>query len=446
MSKDTGALGFSQAEMGIIMGTGSMLLYFLPVITGSIADKIGFKKALIISFTMYVSGYFMMAVFHSFVAIFFAFLYTAVGGAFFKPIVSGTIAKVTNEKNSSIGFGIFYMMVNIGGFVGPFIAGLIYKVSWNYVFAMSMTAIALNYFFVFFLFEEPIIVKSKELLSKTILAAFRNIGTALSDYKYLMFLIIMIGFWTAYNQFYYSFPVFIDQWGDTSIIFHNIFSVFPGFAQSIGTSDGTISAVTMTSIDAFFIISFQIIISSVVMRFKPLNAMIAGIFVLAVGLGFMFAFQNGWFLVLGIFIFSIGEMSSSPKFTEYIGRIAPSDKTALYMGTSFLPIAASHQLAGLLMGRVYGPMADKLTLLKTEVLKRGLRIPEINDKFTQNDYFAQAEKQFGMNQKQLTDFLWIHYHPARVWMIYAGIAAGTAILLWMYDKIILKSVKKTISG
>jgi dipeptide/tripeptide permease len=442
LSKDTGALGFSQAEMGIIMGTGSMLLYFLPVITGALADKIGYKKVLLISFTMYVTGYFMLATFDSFGGVFFAFLYTAVGGAFFKPIISGTIAKETNEKNASVGFGIFYMMVNIGAFLGPFIAGLIYKVSWNYVFGMSMGAIALNYLFVLIFFKEPVSIKNNVPLSKSIVQAFKNIGTALSDIKYLLFLFIMIGFWTAYNQFFYSFPVFVEQWGDTTHIFRDIHSIFPAFAQSIGTSEGSISAVTLTSIDAFFIIAFQIIISSFVMRFKPLNAMIGGILVLSIGLGLMFATQNGWFLILGIFIFGLGEMSSSPKFTEYIGRIAPADKKALYMGTSFLPIAAAHQLSGFLVGNIYEPMADKFTLLKMETAKRSLNIPSISESFTQNEYFVQAGRLMGMNQKQLTDFLWNQYHPSKIWVLYSGIAVGTALLLFAYDKLILKSPKK----
>jgi hypothetical protein len=304
-----------------------------------------------------------------------------------------------------------------------------------------MAAVAVNYIFVLAVFKEPVVLKSDEPLYKSILQAFKNIGTALSDFKYLLFLFIMIGFWTAYNQFFYSFPVFVEQWGDTAIIFRDIYSIFPAFAQGIGTAEGTISAVTMTSIDAFFIIAFQIIISSFVMRFKPLNAMIGGILVLSVGLGLMFATQNGWFLILGIFIFGIGEMSSSPKFTEYVGRIAPADKTALYMGTSFLPIAAAHQLSGILVGNIYQPMADKFTLLKTEIAKRGLQIPEVTETFTQNDYFTKAGDLLGMNQSQLTDFLWTQYHPSKIWAIYAGIAVGTALLLFLYDKIILKSNK-----
>ena len=110
---------------------------------------------------------------------------------------------------------------------------------------------------------------------------------------------------------------------------------WPWLAQSIGTSEGTITAVTLSSMDSFFIIVFQIVVSAFVMRFRPLAAMMGGILVLAGGLGLMFSNQSGWLILLGILIFALGEMASSPKFTEYVGRIAPADKKALYMGTSF---------------------------------------------------------------------------------------------------------------
>ena len=87
LSKDTGALGFTQVEKGAIIGTGSMLLYFLPLITGAIADRIGFKKVLILSFTAYIAGYFMVGTFESFPMVFAAYIFLAVAGALFKPII-----------------------------------------------------------------------------------------------------------------------------------------------------------------------------------------------------------------------------------------------------------------------------------------------------------------------------------------------------------------------
>ena len=436
-SKDTGALGLTQAQKGIIMGTGSMLLYFLPVITGSIADKIGYKKILYLSYTLYLSGYYMIHSFDTFGLMFFAFIWTCVGGAFFKPIVSAMVARTTNEETSSIGFGIFYMMINIGGFIGPFIAGVLMQKSWSYVFYMSMITIGINYLITFFFFREPVIKEGKTSLGKNIIQAFINIGITLKNWKYVLFLIIMILFWTAFNQLYYSLPVFVDQWVDTSPLYNGIHAVWPWLAEAIGTPQGTITAVTLGSMDAFFIIVFQLMVSSFVMRFRPLAAMMGGILVLAGGLGLMYSNQNSWLILLGILVFALGEMASSPKFTEYVGRIAPADKKALYMGTSFLPIAAGHQLAGWLSGGVYEKIADKIFLLQEEVAKKGISIPAISDDFTKNDYIKMAAEKMGLTVKDLNHLLWQDYHPAHIWIVYSGVALGAVVFLWFYDRFVI---------
>jgi proton-dependent oligopeptide transporter, POT family len=436
-SKDTGALGFSQAQKGMIMGTGSMLLYLLPIITGSIADKIGYKRVLFLAFLIYFTGFYMIISFESYEMVFFSFIWICVGGAFFKPIISAVVARTTNAETSSIGFGIFYMMVNIGGFIGPFIAGIVLGKSWNYVFYLSMSAIALNLLITLFFFREPIIKELGTSLGRTILQAFRNIYITLINWRYLMFLIIMVLFWTAFNQLYYSFPVFVEDWVDTSDLYNSLHSIFPSFAEAIGTAQGTISAVTLSSMDSFFIIAFQLIVSAFVMRFRPLNAMMGGILVLSGGLGLMFSMQSGWLILFGLLIFGLGEMASSPKFTEYIGRIAPEDKKALYMGTSFLPIAASHQLAGWISGSPYEKIADKIYLLKEEVVKRGLSIPEITDHFSKNDYFKEAARQMNLNEGQLKEFLWTNYHPSQVWVLFSGVAVSATVFLFIYDRFIL---------
>ncbi len=436
-SKDTGALGLSQAQKGIIMGTGSMLLYFLPVITGSIADKVGYKRILFLSFILYASGFYMIKSFDTFGLMFFAFVWTCVGGAFFKPIISAMVSRTTTEETASIGFGIFYMMVNIGGFIGPFIAGILMQKTWDYVFYMSIIAISVNFLVTLFFFRDPITKKSESSLIDDIFYAELNIIKVLINWKYVLFLIIMILFWTAFNQLYYSFPVFIDQWVDTGVVYNGIHSVLPWLAEAIGTKDGTITAVTMSSMDSFYIIVFQLMVSTFVMRFRPLAAMMGGILVLAGGLGLMFSNQSGWLILLGVLIFALGEMASSPKFTEYVGRIAPADKKALYMGTSFLPIAAGHQLAGWLSGDVYEKIADKIYLLQEEVAKRGISLPAISEEVSKNDYINLASEKMGMSSTELSNFLWTNYHPSNIWVIYAGVAVGAVVFLWLYDRFVI---------
>ncbi len=174
------------------------------------------------------------------------------------------------------------------------------------------------------------------------------------------------------------------------------------------------------------------------MRFKPLNAMLGGFIVAAIGVGFAFYTLNPWCVILGIFIFAIGEMSSSPKITEYIGGIAPKDKVALYMGTSFLPVAAGNYFAGKLSGGVYEDLSDKISLLQREVAQRGLDIPEITKEFTQNDYVAMACEKMGMSNSELTQFLWNTYEPSQIWVIFTGIGLFAVVALFLYDKFVMK--------
>ena len=436
-SKETGAMGFSPVEKGTIMGTGSMLLYFLPILTGAIADKIGYKKVLLLAFLIYASGFYMIQHFSSFEMVFISFIWICVGGAFFKPIISAMISKTTNPETASIGFGIFYMMVNIGGFIGPFVAGIVLGKGWNFVFMLSIAAIAINFLVTLLFFKEPEQEKKATPLLQSITQPFKNIFVTLINWRYTMFLVIMSIFWAAFNQLYYTFPNFVEDWVNTASLFQGIHSIFPSFANLIGTSAGTISAVTLSSMDAFFIIAFQIAVSAFVMRFKPLNAMMGGIFVLSIGLFLMFGVQSGWIVLFGLLIFGLGEMGSSPKFTEYVGSIAPADKKALYMGSAYLAVALGHQIAGFLSGAPYEKIADKLFLLKAEVLKRGLSIPEIGDNFTKTDYFNEAARQMNFTQQQLTDFLWNGYHPQSIWIIFSSIALSAVVLLFLYDRFIV---------
>jgi dipeptide/tripeptide permease len=373
--------------------------------------------------------------------VFLSFIWICVGGAFFKPIISAMISKTTNEETASIGFGIFYMMVNIGGFIGPFVAGIVLGKGWNFVFMLSIVSIAINFLITLLFFKEPKQEKVATSLVKSLVQPFKNIFDTLINWRYTLFLLIISIFWAAFNQLYYSFPNFIEDWVNTAVIYQGIHSVFPALAELINTGKGTVSAVTLSSLDSFYIIIFQIAISAFVMRFRPLNAMIGGIFVLAIGLSMMFAFQNGWLILIGLLIFGWGEMSSSPKYTEYVGSIAPADKKALYMGSSFLPIALGHQIAGFLSGAPYEKVADKLFLLKAEVAKRGLMVPEIGDSFTKTDYFNEAARQMNFSQEQLTDFLWNSYHPQSVWIIFGSVALSAVVLLFLYDRFVLPRKK-----
>jgi len=440
-STDEGALGFTQVQKGAIMGTVTAILYFLPIFTGSLSDKFGFKRTLVLAYLILATGYYMMGTFTSYGAVYAAFLYVAVGAALFKPVISATIAKTTDETTSSIGFGVFYMMINIGGFLGPlFSSKLRDAYGWKIVFIMSAVAIVINLVLVLLFYKEPFREENKDSVLQSIIKAFKNIVEALKDFKLTLFLIIMIGFWTIFNQLYYTLPNFIDQWVDTGRLYDWMHGISPALASAIGNAElGVVNPEMLQNVDAFMIIFFQLVISSIAMRFKPINAIITGIGITSIGVVITFLTGNPFYTVLGIMIFSIGEMSASPKFSEYIGRIAPREKAGLYMGTSFLPIAAGNYFAGLFAGPVYQSMSDKISLLKAEVANRGLTIPEISPEFTQNDYITKATELMHMSEPELTRFLWDSYNPSQIWWLFAVIGLITIVSMFLYDKFLLKS-------
>jgi POT family proton-dependent oligopeptide transporter len=437
-SQETGALGFSQVEKGLIMGIVNAILYFLPIVTGSIADKYGYKKVLFAAFIILSSGYFLMGLVTSFAAIFLTFFYVAIGAALFKPVISATISKTTDKNSSSIGFGIFYMVVNIGAMIGPYLASELRELKWQYIFMMSSGIILINLVILLIFYKETDKKEVTEPLGKSFRQVFTNIYVALKDRKFLFFLIIIIGGWTVYWQYFYSLPVFIEQWTSTSLIYDAISKVFPGLAVAIGTHDGNILPEKFILLDAFFIILLQIPISTFVMRYKPINTMIAGFIVNAIGLTLALITRDGWILLMALFIFSIGEMCFSPKILEYISNLAPRDKAALYMGSNFLPMALGNFLGGLLSGKIYEIFSDKYTLLGREIARWNLNLPAVSNQFTKNDYFSRAAELMGMDSSSLTEYLWLNYYPSRFGFILLGIGIITALALIIYDKFIYR--------
>jgi len=435
-STDLGGLQFSQTDKGMIMGIGTGILYFLPVITGAIADKYGYKKVLYIAFSVYTTAFIFLPMFHSFTGVFIMYLYLALGAALFKPIVSATVAKTTNNETASIGFGIFYLMVNLGAFFGPMVTLLFKNTSYKMVFDISAGIIALNFILLFFYKEPGTREKSSETLGQSLAKVFKNIGLVLKDFKFVIFLLIVAGFWTMYNQLFFTLPVFIIQWGDTQSLY-NFFSHSIPFIADNYSHGNQIDAAFITNLDAFFIIVFQIVISTVVMRWKPLGTMVTGFIISSFGMALSLLTQNVMFTVVAIFIFSVGEMTASPKITEYIGRIAPHDKKALYMGYSFIPVFIGNIFAGIISGPVYQNMSDRHTLLVKEVLARGIHLPK---NLTHHQYFLHAAQKMNLSPEGLKHLLWQQYNPSHIWVVIFFIGIGAATLLWIYNRFIVKNV------
>lgn len=436
-SSDLGGLEFTQAQKGTIMGVGTGILYFLPVVTGAIADRFGYKKVLAVAFAVYASAFVLLPQFHSFTGVFLMYIYLALGAALFKPIVSATVAKTTNDSNSSIGFGVFYMIVNIGAFIGPMVA-LLFKDRSEMIFYISAGTILLNYILLLF-YKEPGREDGKMEkvpLADSLKAIFVNMATIFKDFKFVIFLLIIAGFWTMYNQLFFTLPVFVSQWVDTSSLYNFFVQHAPFFSNNYSPEPGVMDAEFITNVDALYIIIFQVLVSSIVMKFKPLRSMMGGFLLCSLGMALTLFTRNVFFLIAVIFVFSVGEMAGSPKITEYIGLIAPHDKKALYMGYSFIPVFIGNILAGVISGGVYQKIADKVELAHRYVADNGLSIP---DGLSSNAYIEQAASASGMNVSDFTQVLWDTYSPSNMWMVIFGIGLAAVVALFIYDKAITRT-------
>ncbi len=463
----TNELGFSSIQRGDIMSIVTAILYFLPIFTGAIADKIGYKLTLAIAYVILMTGYFLMGQVTSYYAVFAVFLYVALGAAMFKPVASAIVTKTTNKENSSFGFGLFYMMVNIGGFFGPLIVGLLRNdFGWSVVFWSSSIAILLNLILLFF-FEEPGREKIEESAAEMIKRSVMNIIEALRDLRLSLLLLIMVGFWLMFNQLFYTLPNFIDDWVRTQDFYQWLHGIWPAFANYFKNEQGGINPEQIVNLDAFFIMIFQIAVSYIILKWKPINAMMTGIFITILGIGLSFYSDNPFYTILGILIFALGEMTSNPKFSDYIAQISPKGKEALYMGTYFLPIAAANYLTTYISGNLYQNKADKLTLLFKYLTEKGVKIVDqasgkfvtyttegiqlIDDKgqilknlkpgIKREEIFNQAAEKLSMSPMELKTYLWDTYHPNQIWWVMAGVGAATFIGLLIYNYTIGRSKK-----
>ncbi len=553
-----GGLGFDSIQRGILQGIIPFLLYLFPVITGALADRYGYRNTFIVAFAILTPAYFLLGQFHSFWGFFGAFLLVAVGAATFKPVVVGTVARTTDDSNRGLGFGIFYMIVNVGGFIGPIIAGALRILDWNWVFVMLAATISINFIPTLFFYKEPttestsetkrslkrVLLDAQEVLgngrfalavipivilfmlaggdwlgwgwilggsviwvfinlllngwisliimlpyvllvfclgnyvtwsgglavtsgwqtpiiialvwavvfialnmrgrfsaapkqaTEASLRAWHRAKPQIGNWPFVLYLLILAGFWTSFQQIFITMPEYIRDFVDTADIirFAGIFGQgFVNFltsvnveqlAQAIGTQVAEHGAITtpeganpvfyelvhyvvrvphheimikfqelaalgtpdeaalmavatewadkyrqvhpeyIINIDAGAIVLFQVLVSWIIQRWKPFPVLVVGTIVAGTGIalgGLSHGLAAGGFLaIMAIVIFAFGEMIASPKSQEYVARIAPRDKTALFMGYYFVTIAFGNLFGGILSGWGYQKIAREM--------------------------------------------------------------------------------------
>ncbi len=348
------SLAFSEARLGIIQTIFLFVSYMVPVISGTMADRYGFKKVLIVSYLAYLPSILLLMISRSFSGIALTMLSIGLAAGIFKPLISGTVRVTTDSSNKTLGFGIFYAMVNVGASFGPVIMGRLRAISWNYAFLAGAVSITVMLIITVLFYKEP----TRQLERTTMSQKLKEIKLVLSDLKFLMLLIFIgVFFWIPLWAFFNLLALYVDRNLDTARLYLDVQMVlgttvanFISQVDNQGTRRLLGESIAHTG---YIIMLFQVLVSKIAERFKPIPTFSVGLLIGALGFVFLgYAHVSVVTLVfLGILLFAVGEMTASPRIQEYITWLAPKEKAGLYMGTNFLAIGI-----GAFSGIIYTPL------------------------------------------------------------------------------------------
>jgi POT family proton-dependent oligopeptide transporter len=266
------------------------------------------------------------------------FIFTAIGGSFIKPSVLGTVAVASKPETKSLGYAVYYWLVNIGGAVGPVIAYVVRDtVGIEFVYFVSSLSCFLM-FIINYMFYHEVKNDLSSAAVETLGTKLKNLVVVLGNAKFMIFLLIFSLFWIMYWQVFIIVPLYIKDYISADAPFEII--------QSAG---------------AWSIILLQLVVNRLTRHLTPRTAIVAG-FAASSLCWLIFAMSpNVYTAVAGIVVLAIGEMTQAPRYYEYISDLAPKGQQGLFQGYAFLPIAIAWFVGGPLGGWLYQTFAKQQT-------------------------------------------------------------------------------------
>jgi proton-dependent oligopeptide transporter, POT family len=370
-------LHFPTQQTGTLTGFFGGLVWFLPVFGGTLADRMGFRRALALAYLILSCAYFLLGSLGApwlapvretvplGVLVAFVLALPALGVALVKPSVVGTTARASKDNVRSIGYSIYYTLVNIGGAAGPYVASFVHqRMSVENVFRVAALSVFLMFLGVLLFFREP--RRTEEVQTTSLAQAARNFGTVLTNPRFMLFLLIFTGYWIVYWQEFITLPLYVHDY------------ISPTLDTELLLMTGPLVVIALT-----------LVINILTQKIPALTAITIGTLITALGWVVLIVMPTGLGAVLTLVAIALGEITQSPRYYEYISRLAPSGQQGTYMGFAFLPLGI-----GSLVGGKFG----------------GFLIHHYGE---------------------------VLHRPAMMWWVITGVGVLTAILLWMYDKFVL---------
>ncbi len=335
-------LGFSESEAGTLSGIFGGVIYLLPILAGTLADKWGFRRAFSVAFSLLALGYFLIGSMGisglsgiyqglpQFWLLLVFLMLTAFGGSFIKPSVLGTVAVTTNEKSRSLGFAIYYWLVNVGALIGPTIAYFVRDRFGNeFVYLVSAFSCLLMVVVNFFLYKE--VRNPATEVVESMGQKINNLFRVLANGRFMIFLLIYSLYWIIFWQEFIIIPYYVTDF--------------------IGKE--TPYEIIQSWAGAGAIILFQIPINRLTKNIPTHRAILIGFAISSLIWVIIGIHPSIPTIAAGIVAFAIGEMTQAPRYYEYISDIAPPGQQGLYQGYAFLPIAIARFLGDPFGGWLY---------------------------------------------------------------------------------------------
>ncbi|MDY0296535.1 MAG: MFS transporter [Acidobacteriota bacterium] len=357
-----GQLGLGDYWPSTLNGALWTLVYFLPILSGTIADQVGFKRALLVAFVLLSGGYFLMGypvwfggetldpVIRSDVSagagvilpIILGIVLVGIGGSVIKPCISGTVQKTAGLR-ATLGFAIFYMVINIGSLFGRGIAYLVRKQSnLSLIFAVSVGCAVAAFFVVLFFYRDPeteLGVRASRP-RKPVGRILKDMFLVLRNVRFTLFLLASSGFFFIYSQVYNVLPLYLGK---------------------VVEKDPAVDLITMAN--PFVIVFFQLLITRLFGRMKPIKSIVIGTIIIGLSmvinlvpiiaaggvrsLGLTKLLPLGSvFITLTVALIAFGELFTSARTYEYIGALAPKGQEGLFLGYANLPMAIGSLIGG----------------------------------------------------------------------------------------------------
>lgn len=341
-----GKLNFSTEQTGTLTGIFGGMVWFLAIFGGAVADKLGFRRALSLAYLILAAAYFLIGSIGApwlapvrnamplglFVGC--VLILPALGVSLVKPSVVGTTTRASKESVRTVGYSIYYTMVNIGGTAGPYVADWAHEhLGVEKVFGVASLSVFAMFFLVLFFFREP--RKVDDAPPPSIAQVGRNFLTVLANPKFMLFLLIFTGYWIVFWQQYISLPGYIHTYIDPN---------------------ARVERILVT--DGLTVISLTLVINHWTRKIAPFGAVILGTLISSL-CWLIIAFQptvTG--AILSIVVLALGEIIQAPRYYEYIAKLAPAEQQGTYMGFAFLPIGIGSLIGGWFGGRVMHQFAE----------------------------------------------------------------------------------------